>query len=117
MKHNDALSSLQQKLLLAIADRYQQGPIEKGWGVRYRVKAGLKRTQQAAYARALKRLERRGLVERKNVVSGPAPNEFFRKHRTTHVVLLPAGFALVERLTQASFPCVNRVERTTALGA
>src|SRR5262249_8723593 len=104
------LSDLQRNFLVWLYQQYQRGDVDGGWGVPYTgVPKGLTRSQQASISRAVRRLEQRGFVERTNQVSGPAPNEWIRKHRTTHVRFLPPGTVLVERLTQANIPSDNHV--------
>ena len=63
---------------------------------------------RASISRALRRLERRGLLRRlqyawgKLRASGPdGVSPQAAHHRTTHVCLLPAGLTLAQRLTAA----------------
>lgn len=95
-KTTTGLSALQRRILLTLFDDYLTGWPWGSWGggMRWRQFDEARRTRagQAARSRALARLETRGLVQRLNCVrQGP---------RTTHVLLLPAGVELAERLTQ-----------------
>lgn len=101
------------------------------WGVPWHTKAS--RSEQASLSRTLARLEARGLVLRQNQRTGnnavmkPDPNGTLSsgsvrapgdarvpKSRTTSVLLLPAGIAIVERLTRPVTGDVNRQGREAA---
>jgi hypothetical protein len=114
---DDRLSALQCKVLTALYERHRTQRVEGVWGVPWRIPRH-SRAVAASLSRALARLEGRGLLLRQNSVSGfPGCDGTGRSHRvsasdphnrTTHVVLLSAGFDLVERLTKEQVPNVNR---------
>lgn len=75
------------------------------WGVRWYPAKGFddwKRSDSATISRALRRLEHRGLVERKNEISD-------RVGRTTRVKLTAAGIAIAKRLTKTQSENVNHL--------
>lgn len=112
------LSALQRAILVCLFEDYVDlatPPTTKHWlsqlthwGARLRLVADHEtRATQAARSRALARLEARGLILRQNEVSGSPTRAMARRSaaeapplRTTHVLLLPAGIEVAERLTQ-----------------
>jgi hypothetical protein len=104
------LSRQQKAILLAIYERYEADPRSFGlpaWGISwhprqtyndpatlalpaygYDKRGHLSPSAQASLARALRCLEARGLVQRRNYVSGG--------RRTTSVRLLPPGLAVLQ---------------------
>jgi hypothetical protein len=76
----------------------------KYWGIRITpLPAGTSRSESASQSRAIKRLEDRGLIQRRNQCSGDryCAEEYqpvFRQHRTTHLRFTPEGRARAELL-------------------
>jgi hypothetical protein len=71
----ERLSPYQEGVLLWLLDRYRaveaRGKTVDGWGVRIaRTPGGTSRSESAADSRALRRLEARGFIVRRNDVSG-----------------------------------------------
>jgi len=107
------LSRLQKHILVTLLANYQA--VERngngyalqdlsGWGIRCRTEGT--RAQQASISRALRRLEQRGLILRQNQASRSPGNGGLRHtaedphDRRTHILLLPVGREIAERLTK-----------------
>jgi hypothetical protein len=113
------LSSLQQRILRsveAVTLRIKlHGTAEAKTtlaclGVRWKPGAGdpdWTPAKRAACSRSVKRLERRGLVRRRNWRNP-------RGRRTTHIALSPAGEAMAHRLAVQASRDVNRLARHLA---
>lgn len=113
-----ALSAHQRNLLLWLVHKAKKGGDPNmrpylGW-VAWRGRMRGTKTQLTAASRCLRRLEERGLVLRHaRLGDGEKCNYHFRKDKdwpgpreasfaTTHVEVLPAGFALVEKLSTST---------------
>jgi hypothetical protein len=118
---DNRLSSSQAGLLLLLLDAYRVTESAGGqvgvWGIRiHQLPDGTSRSKSAALSRSLRRLEDRGLVERRNQATGDQyskpgevdPDHVRLQHRTTHVRLTGEGRALAERLTDGPTHSVNR---------
>lgn len=121
------LSELQAEILVSVLERYRhieqhgnefwRGEIAY-WGVEwppYQRTYQPNAAERAALSRALRRLEARGLVQRRNSVRGDRWQEEPSKHctpviRTTRAKLTDEGRTEAERLTNASNDVVNRLE-------
>jgi hypothetical protein len=103
------LSPYQEGVLVWLLDHYRRieatGKTVDVWGIDIgRRPPGTSRSESAADSRALRRLEDRGLIERRNFASGDRyGGRVDRKphqHRTTHITLTATGRDLAERLTE-----------------
>lgn len=111
------LGGLQRNILVAVWNATEAGRSERAWGVRWGslLPRNKSRSLSAAASRALRQLERRGLVRRRNQVSGdrhqsqqpveiggqvwtriPPPEH----HRSTHVELTDAGVVIARALAE-----------------
>jgi hypothetical protein len=118
---NRGLSKMQKFMLFTLYQWHLAGRSVEDWGIPWRTTGT--RSDQASLSRALRRLEERGLVLRQNqhgegAIDGRPrldpigrlrTSGFCRRDkddgrvtRTDHVVLLPAGLALAERLTKGA---------------
>jgi hypothetical protein len=93
------LSALQRTILVALLQGEANGEAVHGWGVPWGGADGGK-SASAAASRALRRLEQRGLLHRRNYFTGDKYSDaedqrFVRPQvRTTHVALTPEGRAV-----------------------
>jgi hypothetical protein len=87
----------------AVNHPYRRWPAHSYGVPRWARKPGTPRSVSASRARAIRRLEERGLIRRHNQMSGsPGPgNTYVTQMRTTHLFLTPAGRALAEELDRA----------------
>jgi hypothetical protein len=111
------LGELEEDILRRLLDAYER--IEQtcapefracfgAWGVRWRDLRNeggwFSKAECAAASRALCRLEKLGLVQRRNQVSGdkysPPDERYGTKHRTTNVRFTAEGRAMAEQLRQ-----------------
>lgn len=109
------LSEFQQHLLRWTLARYRriedQGDdyaksILKVWGVAIRRLAnGTSRSESASISRAIRMLEWRGFIRRRNDISGdPWNSERDEVGRTTHIQFTESGRELAERLDALALP-------------
>ena len=106
------LSDLQRDILVDTYDRIERFKgrddvhhrvYSDAWGLRWDFARPLSDNAnwRASVSRALRRLELRGLLKRRNDVSGGVDSEGAAiPHRTTHVMLTAAGVELAQRLTK-----------------
>jgi hypothetical protein len=113
------LSQQQEDFLGWLLDRYRDREVpgrltEYGkhslehWGVHLpRFENGTSRSECASFSRAIRRLEQRGLVQRRNSHSGDKYQDHYeneRQFRTVEVRFTPAGRELAERSTEEKRP-------------
>lgn len=92
------LSQQEKAILAAMLGLKRAGYCEPYWGVRLRwLRRAPTRSQAASLSRSLRRLEARGLVQRRNQ-SSASPR------RSTHVAFSAAGEAVAETLAEAETP-------------
>ncbi len=106
---------IQARILVAVWRATEAGFAERCWGVPWGrlLPPNRSRSFCAAVSRALKRLEDRGLVRRRNKLSGDKhqqPVEFAGRvripdpppahHRSTHVLLTDEGLAIARTLAE-----------------
>jgi hypothetical protein len=112
----DRLSKVQRDLLLWAYDHRPTSAVNVMFGARLKWPTGLPPARRASLSRALRRLERRGLILRQNTTTGNPETGAARKSpdephtRTNGVALTVAGLELCERLTQETMEQVNRSE-------
>lgn len=117
------LSKVQRDLLLWAYDHRPTSAMNVAWGARLKWPKGMPPARRASLSRALRRLERRGLVLRQNTTTGSPVTGAARKSpdephtRTNCVALTAAGLELCERLTQSTTDWVNRPEIEKVLRA
>lgn len=101
MDANKGLSRLQRHILTWLRVQTPH-PGDREWGIRWRP-AGTA-SDRAAFSRALKRLEVRGLIMRQNIIRGDPVTGRFRTSasdphgRATHVVLTDRGERVADAL-------------------
>ena len=106
------LSDLQRDILVDTYDRIERFKgrddvhhrvYSDAWGLRWVFARPLSdnANRRASVSRALRRLELRGLLKRRNDVSGGVDSKGAAiANRTTHVMLTAAGVELAQRLTK-----------------
>jgi len=94
MTDHPQLSDFQRDTLLWLLDEYDAGHAMGNWGVHWtRNDDSVSRSDSAVQSRALRSLERRGFILRRNSISGDPYYAEERRPlgRTTTVVLTPTG--------------------------
>lgn len=111
------LSQLQRDILKWLYARHvENGSPADGGCIRWAVDGDA--PARAAISRALRRLEERDLLLRRNVSSGMGEKHNYRMrlykldehNRTTHITLLPGGVEIGKRLTNGLCRDVNRLD-------
>ena len=98
------LSSLQREILMMLMEAEEDGEAEELWGVRLRLQYPT-RAESAGLSRAVRRLEQRGLLQRRNQHTGDKycdpEGKCARPHpRHTHLLLTELGREVGRRLIQ-----------------